>query len=119
MTGRDFEDQTFRLRQNRETMCWEITECSDAHPAAPAEPVLAAVAALVQEEGTWKGTAMELVEALQNREPELKVWPNTLSRKLRTPQLQKDFGIRLTQSRNQNGKYLELSTMTDMSDGGG
>lgn len=61
---------------------------------------------------------MELVEVLQQREPELKVWPNTLSRKLRTPQLQKDFGIRLTQSRNQNGKYLELSTMTDMSDGG-
>ena len=50
---------------------------------------------------------------------ELKVWPNTLSRKLRTPQLQKDFGIRLTQSRNQNGKYLELKSMTDMSDGGG
>ena len=86
---------------------------------APAETVLAAVAALVQEEGNWKGTAMELVEALQNRDPSLKVWPNTLSRKLRTPQLQKDFGIRLTQSRNQNGKYLELSTMTDMSDGGG
>lgn len=100
-------------------LCWEITECSSVHPAAPAEPVLAAVAALVQEEGTWKGTAMELVEALQNREPELKIWPNTLSRKLRTTQLQKDFGIRLTQSRNQNGKYLELSTMTDMSDGGG
>jgi hypothetical protein len=33
--------------------------------------------------------------------------------------LQKDFGIRLTQSRNQNGKYLELKAMTDMSDGGG
>ena len=100
-------------------MCWEITERSDAHPAVPAEPVLAAVAALVQEEGTWKGTAMELVEVLQHREPELKVWPNTQSRKLRTPQLQKDFDIRLTQSRNQNGKYLELSTMTDISDGGG
>ena len=42
---------------------------------APAEPVLATVAALVQEEGTWKGTAMELVEVLQEREPELKVWP--------------------------------------------
>ena len=118
MTGRDFEDQTFRLRQNRETMCWEIADGGEGVPMAPAEPVLAAVAALVQEEGTWKGTAMELVEALQNREPELKAWPNTLSRKLRTPQLQKDFGIRLTQSRNQNGKYLELKAMTDMSDGG-
>lgn len=119
MTGRDFEDQTFRLRQNRETMCWEIADGGEEFHMAPAEPVLAAVAALVQEEGTWKGTAMELVEALQEREPELKVWPNTLSRKLRTPQLQKDFGIRLTQSRNQNGKYLELKAMTDMSDGGG
>ena len=65
------------------------------------------------------GLAQELVEALQNREPELKVWPNTLSRKLRTTQLQEDFGIRLTQSRTQNGKYLELKAMTDMSDGGG
>ena len=119
MTGRDFEDQTFRLRQNRETMCWEIADSGEEFHMAPAEPVLAAVAALVQEEGTWKGTAMELVEVLQHREPELKVWPNTLSRKLRTPQLQKDFGIRLTQSRNQNGKYLELKAMTDMSDGGG
>lgn len=119
MTGRDFEDQTFRLRQNRETMCWEIADGGEGVPMAPAEPVLAAVAALVREEGTWKGTAQELVEALQERDPELKVWPNTLSRKLRTPQLQKDFGIRLTQSRNQNGKYLELKAMTDMSDGGG
>ena len=119
MTGRDFEDQTFRLRQNRETMCWEIADSGEEFHMAPAEPVLAAVAALVQEEGTWKGTAQELVEVLQHREPELKVWPNTLSRKLRTPQLQKDFGIRLTQSRNQNGKYLELKAMTDMSDGGG
>ena len=119
MTGRDFEDQTFRLRQNRETMCWEIADGGEEFHMALAEPVLAAVAALVQEEGTWKGTAMELVEVLQHREPELKVWPNALSRKLRTPQLQKDFGIRLTQSRNQNGKYLELKSMTDMSDGGG
>ena len=119
MTGRDFEDQTFRLRQNRETMCWEIADGCEEFHMAPAEPVLAAVAALVQEEGNWKGTAMELVEVLQERELELKVWPNTLSRKLRTSQLQKDFGIRLTQSRNQNGKYLELKAMTDMSDGGG
>ena len=119
MTGRDFEDQAFRLRQNRETMCWEIADGGEGVRMAPAEPVLAAVAALVQEEGNWKGTAQELVEVIQNRDPELKVWPNTLSRKLRTPQLQKDFGIRLTQSRTQNGKYLELKAMTDMSDGGG
>lgn len=118
MTGRDFEDQTLYLRQNRETMCWEVTECSDAHRVAPGEPVMAAVAEFVQEEGTWKGTAQELVEILQNRDPELNVRPNTLSRKLRTPRLQEEFGIRLIQSRNQHGKYLELSTMTDMSDGG-
>ena len=52
MTGRDFEDQTFRLRQNRETMCWEIADGCEEFHMAPAEPVLAAVAALVQEEGT-------------------------------------------------------------------
>lgn len=119
MTGRDFEDQTFYLRQNRETMRWEIADGGEEFHMAPAEPVMAAVAALVQEEGTWKGTAMELVEVLQNRDPELNVRPNTLSRKLRTAQLQEDFGIRLIQSRNQNGKYLELKSMTDMSDGGG
>ncbi len=118
MTSRDFEDARILLRQNDETMCWEFERYEDEAPEDTTEPVLSAVAEFTHEHGSWKGPAKKLVEELQKRDPKLKVWPNTLSRKLNANQkvLQDSFGVTVVQNRTTQGKYVELETMTDMSD---
>jgi hypothetical protein len=80
--------------------------------------VLTAVAEFIHTYGSWKGSAASLVEELQKHNPNLRVWPNTLSRKLKanTKFLQESFGVLSTQSRTQQGKYIELKPVTDMTD---
>ena len=118
MTSRDFEDARILLRQNADTMCWEFAGYEDEPPVDTTEPVLAAVAELIHAQGPWKGSAKTLVEELQKQDPQIKVWPNTLSRRLKanTKVLQESFGVLLTQSRTQQGKYIELKPVTDMTD---
>ena len=118
MTSRDFEDARILLRQNADTNCWEFAGYEDEPPVDTTEPVLAAVAELIHAQGPWKGSAKTLVEELQKQDPQIKVWPNTLSRRLKanTKVLQESFGVLLTQSRTQQGKYIELKLVTDMSD---
>lgn len=118
MTSRDFEDAKIMLHQDQDTMRWEFAGYEDELPEDTTEPVLAAVAEFIHENGPWKGTAKELVEELQKRDPRLKVWPNTLSRKINAnPKvLQDSFAVTAVQSRTQKGKYIELKPVTDMSD---
>ena len=118
ITSRDFEDARILLHQNRETMCWEFAGYEGDPPEDTAEPVLAAVAEFVHTYGPWKGSAAALVKELQKQKPELPVWPNTVSRKLKTnaKTLEKVFGIHLAQSRTQQGKHIELKPVTDMVD---
>lgn len=118
MTSRDFEDARILLRQNADTMCWEFAGYEDEPPVDTTEPVLAAVAEFIHAQGPWKGSAKTLVEELQKQDPQIKVWPNTLSRKLKanTKVLQESFGVLLIQSRTQQGKYIELKPVTDMTD---
>lgn len=80
--------------------------------------MLAAVAEFVDTHGQWKGSAKQLVEELQQQDPELRVWPNTVSRKLKAnaKTLEETFGIHVVQSRTQQGKYIELEPVTDMTD---
>ena len=74
------------------------------------------MAEFVHAYGLWKGSAQSLVEELQKQNPNLRVWPNTLSRRLKANAklLQESFGVLLTQSRTQQGKYIELKPVTDM-----
>ena len=118
MTSRDFEDARILLHQNSETMCWEFSGFEDELPDDPADPVLAAVAELIHTHGPWKGAAKTLVEVLQEQNPKLQVWPNTISRKLKSNAkvLEETFGIRLVQSRTQQGKFIELEPVNDMPD---
>ena len=118
MTSRDFEDARILLHQNSDTMCWEFVGFGDGTPEDPADPILAAVADFVCEQGAWKGSAKNLVEELQKKDPKLKVWPNTLSRKLNANKqlLQESFGVELVQTRTTQGKYMELQMMNDMHD---
>ena len=118
MTSRDFEDARILLHQNSETMCWEFSGFEDELPDDPADPVLAAVAELIHTQGAWKGAAKTLVDVLQEQNPKLQVWPNTISRKLKANAkvLEETFGIRLVQSRTQQGKFIELEPVNDMAD---
>jgi len=116
MTSRDFEDTRILLRQNDETMCWEFAGYEEDPPEDPTEPVLTAVSEFIHAYGSWKGSAASLVEELQKQNPNLRVWPNTLSRRLKANAklLQESFGVLLSQSRTQQGKYIELKPVTDM-----
>ena len=118
MTSRDFEDARILLHQNSDTMCWEFIGFGDGMPEDSADPILAAVADFVCEQGAWKGSAKNLVEELQKKDPKLKVWPNTLSRKLNANKqlLRESFGVELVQTRTTQGKYMELQMMNDMTD---
>ena len=104
--------------QNAAPRCPYCGSHEDEPPVDTTEPVLAAVAELIHAQGPWKGSAKTLVEELQKQDPQIKVWPNTLSRRLKanTKVLQESFGVLLTQSRTQQGKYIELKLVTDMSD---
>lgn len=118
MTSRDFEDARILLHQNSDTMCWQFAGFEDELPDDPADPVLAAVAELIHTHGPWKGAAKSLVDVLQEQNPKLQVWPNTISRKLKSNAkvLEETFGIRLVQSRTQQGKFIELEPVNDMAD---
>lgn len=118
MTSRDFEDARINLRQNETTMCWEFAGFDDDQPADNSDPVLEALARFVLAQGAWKGTAQNLVIELQKLDPKLKVWPNTLSRRLNssTDVLHKTYGVRYSQHRTEKEKLIELESMTDMSD---
>ena len=118
MTSRDFEDARILLRQNNETMCWEFAGYKEESPEDTTEPVLIAVAEFIHTHGPWKGSATSLAEELQKQNPNLRVWPNTLSRRLKenAKLLQESFGVLLMQSRTQHGKYIELNPVADMID---
>lgn len=118
MTSRDFEDVRILLRQDKDTMRWEFAGYEDEPHEDRSEPVLTAVAEYIHEHGRWKGTAKELVEELQNWDSNLKVWPNTLSRKLKANKdlLLESFGVIFVKHRTEAAKYIELKPMNDMSD---
>lgn len=118
ITGRDCEDARLHLRQNKENMCWEYLGCGDDAPQITEDPVLCAVEDLVQSNGTWRGTAVELVAALTQIDSGLVLQPNSLSRKLkaRAQELQNQYGVRYTKLRNAEGKYILLQNSVDMSD---
>ena len=99
-------------------MCWEFAGYEEEPAEDTTEPILTAIAELVHRQGQWKGSAASLVEELLNRNPNLRVWPNTLSRRLKANAklLQESFGVLLTQSRTKQGKYIELKPVTDMVD---
>ena len=97
-------------------MCWEFAGYEEEPPEDTTEPVLTAVAEFIHSYGSWKGSAASLVEELQKQNPNLRVWPNTLSRRLKANAklLQESFGVLLSQNRTQQGKHIELKPVTDM-----
>lgn len=118
MTGRDFQDAKINLVQDSETMCWEFVGYADELPEEPADPLLSAIAMLVERQGTWEGTAEELRTQLQQLNPRLDLKANALSRRLnaQAQELEKQYGVYLTRSRGSGSKLIRLEAVDDMSD---
>ena len=120
-TGRDFEDMKINLKQNPETMCWEFAGYAEAVSEERLDPVLIAVARLVEQGGFWKGTAEQLLQKLQEISPRLNFKANTLIRRLniQSQELKDQYGILYSRQRSAEGKFVVLEPIEeaiDMSD---
>ena len=123
-TGRDFEDMKINLKQNPETMCWEFVGYAEAISEDSLDPVLIAVARLVEQEGFWKGTAEQLLRKLLEISPRLNLKANTLTRRLnvQSQELKDQYGVMYSRQRSSEGKFVvlepieEVSDMSDMTD---
>lgn len=123
-TGRDFEDMKINLKQNPETMCWEFAGYAEAISEDSLDPVLIAVARLVEQEGFWKGTAEHLLQKLLGISPRLNLKANTLTRRLnvQSQELKDQYGVIYSRQRSSEGKFVvlepieEVSDMSDMTD---
>ena len=117
-TGRDFEDMKINLVQNSETMCWEFAGYADAISEEELDPLLIAVARLVEQEGFWKGTAEQLLQKLLEINPRLNLKPNTLARRLNVQiqELKELYSIRYSRQRSAEGKFVILEPIEDVSD---
>ena len=118
MTGRDFQDAKISLAQNPETMCWEFVGYTDEMAEEQADPVLSAIAMLVEHQNPWEGTAEELRLQLQKLYPRLSLKANVLVRKLNTQmqELENQYGVRYVRRRGHDSKLIHLDFATDASD---
>lgn len=123
-TGRDFEDMKINLNQNPETMCWEFAGYADAMSEEKVDPLLIAVARLVEQEGFWKGTAEQLLQKLLEISPRLNFKANSLTRRLNVQwqELKDQYGVLYSRQRSAEGKFVilepieEVNDMSDMAD---
>ena len=118
MTGRDHQDARIQLRQNAQTMCWDFVGYEDELPPQSRDPVLEAISAFLEDQGTWQGTAETLLQQICIINPELKLKANFLTRKLNAQikVLQDTYGIRYQWHRNAEGKWISLEFMSDVTD---
>ena len=118
MTGRDFQDAKISLTQNLETMCWEFVGYTDEIPEEQVDPVLSAIAVLMEQQETWEGTAEELCLQLQTLNPRLTLKANALSRRLnaQAQKLEEQYGVRFARSRGTSGRQIHLEAVDDMYD---
>ena len=118
MTGRDFQDAKISLTQNLETRCWEFAGYTDELPEEQSDPVLTAVAMLLENQNLWEGTAEELRVRLQELCPRLNLKANALSRRLnaQTQELKNQYGVLFARSRGSDGRQIRLEAVDDMYD---
>ena len=111
IVGRDQNDQILTLSFNREHCLWELESEAVEHPERPPDPLLEAVAEVLDSENqSWCGTPAQLAELLA----EIKIAPNVLTRRLNVSaeRLYQEYGIRYAHSRTHEGRSI-LLTLTD------
>ena len=118
MTGRDFQDAKINLEQNPETMCWEFVGYTDEMPEEKSDPLLIAIAMLLENQKVWEGTAEDLCIQLQMLNPKLNLKANAVSRRLnaQVQELGNRYGVRFTRSRGTTGRQIRLEAIDDMYD---
>ena len=118
MTGRDFQDAKISLTQNPETMCWEFVGYTDEMPEEQQDPILSAIAMLLEQQNPWVGTAEDLRIQLKYQCPRLDLKANALSRRLNAQmqELKDQYGVLLTRSRGSDGRQIRLEAVDDMYD---
>ena len=118
MTGRDFQDAKISLTQNPETMCWEFVGYTDEVPEEQQDPILSAIAMLLEQQNPWVGTAEDLRIQLKDQCPRLDLKASVLSRRLNAQmqELKNQYGVLLTRSRGSDGRQIRLEAVDDMYD---
>jgi len=106
ISGRDQQDQRLHLYRNEEKLCWELEQCETELWKAPPEPLLDAVAGLVNaEKPEWTGSPTELVEALA---VDMKANALTMKLNVNTGRLYREYGIRYWNRRTHEGRKILL-----------
>ena len=118
MTGRDFQDAKISLPPNPETMCWEFVGYTDEMPEEQQDPILSAIAMLLEQQNPWVGTAEDLRIQLKDQCPRLDLKANALSRRLNAQmqELKDQYGVLLTRSRGSDGRQIRLEAVDDVYD---
>ena len=109
ISGRDQQDQRLHLRRDADRLVWQFEKAETELWKAPLDPLLEAVAALVNAEHlAWNGTATELVERL-----ELDMKPNTLSQRLNVSagRLMDEYNVCYTNERSHAGRCITLKVI--------
>lgn len=110
VAGRDQQDQRLQLNFNRKQCVWELIKAETELWREPANPLLEAIAKLVDEEQPeWKGTASELLALL----PKVEIAPNILTRKLNisAEPLMLEYRIQYESVREHGGRMITLNLL--------
>ena len=111
ISGRDQQDQRLHLRRDADRLIWQLEKAETELWQAPPDPLLEAVAALVQQDQpTWSGTATELVELLR-----MEMKPNTLSMRLNVNagRLMDEYNVRYSNERSHAGRRITLALLSE------
>ncbi len=109
VVGRDQQDLRFKLLFRYESCTFDLTETETELWKDPPDPLLEAVAALVNEDAPlWEGTATELALRIGSALP-----PNHLSRKLNVnvSRLLSEYGVLCAPQRSHEGRRIRLLYM--------
>ena len=109
VVGRDQQDLRFKLLFRYESCTFDLTETETELWKDPPDPLLDAIAALVNEDAPlWEGTATELAMRIGSTLP-----PNHLSRKLNVnvSRLLSEYGVLCAPQRSHEGRRIRLLYM--------
>lgn len=111
VTGRDIETRAMHVIHYPGSSVWVFDGFLELPSAAPPDPVLGAVAMLVDAQNPeWEGSATELLEAIG-----IEVAANALSARLncKADDLMRDYHIRYSRYVRHDGRYIKLQYVGD------
>ncbi len=109
VTGRDIEDMQLSLAFDREKTVWQFLSYLSGEKNE--DPVVLAVVSLLSRTKSFRGTASDLITALNEADNGFVCSPNSLTRRLKEQSLtlSKRYHISLSFTRTKNARLLSLS----------